>query len=64
MTLYKFIGKNGSMGLINGKEYDLEQEDSYGTDILLRVTNPKNKLSGISIPYGSINAFCRNWKMK
>ena len=60
----KFIGKNGSCGLINGKIYRIDISDNR----TIFNPNPKHRYTvfpdGISfgIPYDTMNAIKKNWK--
>lgn len=53
---YRFIGKDGSMGFINGNIYDLEVFKK-GNEILIYAK------SGVKCPYQNINKFKENWEL-
>lgn len=52
-----FIGTDGSMGFRRGQAYDAEVVlPRFGYPVLVRT-------EGLQIPYGSLAAFMRNWRM-
>lgn len=54
--LYKFIGRNGSMGFMNGQIYNLKlYQDNKG-----KIVIESNK--GYC-PYSSMESFNKNWKV-
>lgn len=69
---YRFIGADGSMGLVNGNKYQLVISPSYATeriavDVLL-TTSPVNIKAGMPpilptvwCPYDTAEAFNKNW---
>ena len=54
-----FIGKDGSCGLKNGRTYCIEiwERKSYGWP------NYRVYVNGIGIPYDTMNAIKKNWKI-
>lgn len=59
-----FIGKNGSCGLVNGKQYAIRIVDNRGKllgndpfDFRVVVND------GISIPYDTMNGIKKNWDL-
>ena len=51
----KFIGENGSMGLVNGRVYDVTIKNERGF-IMVHV-----EFCGPSCPYSSPQSFAKNW---
>ena len=52
----KFIGENGSMGLMHGRVYDVEKIASKNGFIIVYVG-----FCGPSCPYSSPQSFAANW---
>lgn len=59
MVLLKFIGKNGSMGLVYGKQYKVSVV-SNGGYIWVKWYD-KLLLQTVSCPYSSPQSFAANW---
>ena len=53
----KFIGKNGSMGFVTNKIYELKSTCENG-HIVIRTIDKK-----LWCPYSSIESFLRNWEI-
>lgn len=57
----KFIGKDGSMGLVHGKSYKVFLR-SVGKYLIAYIS--KGLFNEIACPYGSVQAFAANWKLE
>ena len=57
-----FIGENGSMGLKNGKIYNLIAIKSAAYPIALQVQEQKQK--SFVCPYNSFESLFKNWEFK
>lgn len=55
-----FIGKNGSMGLVNGMEYNISLTEGTFVHVHVKVYT-SHSVKGISCPYQTIVKFLDNW---
>ena len=56
----RFIGADGSLGLKYGKTYDVELK-VYGRHMITIIKT--GWISSTVCPYGSIQAFAKNWEL-
>lgn len=58
--MYTFIGENGSMGLENGKRYNILIDTTEKEKVFAYIQIKINKT--IVCPYDSMKSFLNNWK--
>lgn len=58
--MYTFIGENGSMGLENGKRYNILIDTTEEEKVFAYIQIKINKT--IVCPYDSMKSFLNNWK--
>ena len=61
MSKIRFVGNDGSMGLREGRLYDVELEFDNGSGHYFAVV-ARDGSGPLSIPYQSLRAFMNNWK--
>ena len=55
----KFIGKNNSLGLVNGKTYNV---NIRSVDKYIVISIPAGRFDEITCPYSSPQSFAANWR--
>lgn len=56
----KFIGEDGSLGLKHGKKYEVELK-TIGKYLIAIIDT--GWISWTTCPYGSVQAFAKNWEL-
>ena len=58
----RFIGENGSMGLITGKLYEITAIKGHRWPIWIRIENAL-LIDSLRCPYASFESFFKNWEI-